>query len=245
MSRSAPGIEPSPIIPKHRNGTEHPKEGRSPTVSYALWTVQDLNLRPTGCKPDALPTELTVQKRERHTQPRRRSTPLSKRDQNASRKLRLRRERKNRLRSAAGLEPATSGPPVLCHLSYALWTVQESNLRPSACDADALPSEPTVQKLACLGPAAQTRKLPCGARHSSGSFRADLRSATLPRSRSTHSHRVGLNRRYRAHCVTARIEPAHMRMSAQVTTPVAPLRRRSSPFLPRPPRTRRLVVISH
>lgn len=83
MSRSAPGIEPSPIIPEHRNGTEHPKEGRSPTVSYALWTVQDLNLRPTGCKPDALPTELTVQKRERHTQPRRRSTLLSKRDQNA------------------------------------------------------------------------------------------------------------------------------------------------------------------
>ena len=56
---------------------------------------------------------------------------------------------------------------------------------------------------------------------------------------STHSHRVGLNRRYRAHCVTARIEPAHMRMSAQATTPVAVLRRRSSPFLPhthaRPP----------
>ena len=54
-------------------------------------------------------------------------------------------------------------------LSYALWTVQGLNLRPSACDADALPSELTVQKLACLGPAARTTDIPCGARHSSGS----------------------------------------------------------------------------
>lgn len=135
MSRSAPGIEPSPIIPKHRNGTEHPKEGRSPTVSYALWTVQDLNLRPTGCKPDALPTELTVQKRERHThltgdQPRsanvirtRTQTQLVTRTQNLC------------LRSAAGIEPAPQAGD-LCsslygfctRLSYALWTVQDSNL---------------------------------------------------------------------------------------------------------------------
>lgn len=161
MSRSAPGIEPSPIIPKHRNGTEHPKEGRSPTVSYALWTVQDLNLRPTGCKPDTLPTELTVQK------------------------------------------------------SQPVWTGPRGPLsRPVESDT------PT-------GASGLARALP-----------------PYPAG-STHSHRVGLNRRYRAHCVTAGIEPAHMRMSAQATTPVAPLRRWSSPFIPRPPRTRRLVVISH
>lgn len=50
-----------------------------------------------------------------------------------------------------------------------MWTVQGLNLRPSACDADALPSELTVQKLACLGPAARTTDMPCGARHTSGS----------------------------------------------------------------------------
>lgn len=32
-------------------------------VSYALWTVQGLNLRPPACKTGALPTELTAQKR--------------------------------------------------------------------------------------------------------------------------------------------------------------------------------------
>ena len=160
MSRSAPGIEPSPIIPEHRNGTEHPKEGRSPTVSYALWTVQDLNLRPTGCKPDALPTELTVQKA-------------------------------------------------------------------------------SLSELAHAEPLAARR-----IRHPHGSLGFTPRSAPYTAG-STHSHRVGLNRRSQAHCVTAGIEPAHMRMSAQATAPAALLWRRSSPFLPRPPRTRRLVVISH
>lgn len=46
----------------HRN-TRHNKRRtkRRGTIPCSPWTVQDSNLRPTGCKPDALPTELTVQ----------------------------------------------------------------------------------------------------------------------------------------------------------------------------------------
>ena len=66
------------------------------------------------------------------------------------------------------------------------WTVQGLNLRPSACDADALPSEPTVQKLACLGPAARTTDMPCGARHSSGSPMLARALRPTPRGVPTH-----------------------------------------------------------
>ena len=52
----------------HRN-TRHNKRHtkRRGTIPCSPWTVQELNLRPTGCKPGALPSELTVQERERHT----------------------------------------------------------------------------------------------------------------------------------------------------------------------------------
>lgn len=67
-----------------------------------------------------------------------------------------------------------------------MWTVQGLNLRPSACDADALPSELTVQKLACLGPAARTTDMPCGARHSSGSLMLARALRPTPRGVPTH-----------------------------------------------------------
>ena len=41
------------------------------------WTVQDSNLRPTGCKPDALPSELTVQSVARESRTRPLDTPIS------------------------------------------------------------------------------------------------------------------------------------------------------------------------
>lgn len=119
-------------------------------------------------------------------------------------------------RSAAGIEPAPQAGD-LCsslygfctRLSYALWTVQGLNLRPSACDADALPSELTVQSqtvwTGSRGPLSRTVEsdTPTGASETA-------RALPPYPAGGTHSYRVGLNRRYRAHCVTARIEPAHM-----------------------------------
>ena len=63
--------KPKSVTPRHRSKRH---TGRTPRSQEAMpcspWAVHDSNMRPTGCKPGALPSELTAHKRGSGTRTR-------------------------------------------------------------------------------------------------------------------------------------------------------------------------------